>query len=466
MSKTVWAKKAKEGFVENMKNKGSNKKNPEEPEPEPEPELVKYEVADYGDGIYVGQDPDELILTNNKKIQLPTTPPVSTPITPKGIVDISKIQDAYNNADFSQGLQEYKNTVKNLKNGAANIKNDIARFFGSWFYDTFESPESMRDLTILSNQISRWIAVIPMSYLMVINWWYIMCYSNYVIDFRTFILPSIEWAMAPPFFSLELINYYILTFRMDRNATFPVSVEQARDIWNWRPVVFSAMHLVLFLFALHAPLLDVIESTLVGSGALFMILTVSSIIYFAKLFITKKWFDKPIFSNSTIGMLGLIGLLVISFACMFVFILLICPIFTTYLLLISYCTIFILNWFSPSAILSVYSQMFQELKEAPVTVTDEYSKTEKLKNAIFQNFHSIYLLVLMVIFFGINMDESKSFANPSLIVFSLIVNILVCLLFAPSAFSVPYIIFRIFFEDTGTKPPPPVGESAIGDTKT
>lgn len=459
MSKTVWSKNAKEGFAENMDSKGSKcSKNKKSKEPEPEPD--KDDVADYGDGIYVGKDPNELILKSNTKTPLPTTKPTPTPSTS------NNLQDAFNNADFSQGFQEYKNAMKNIKKGAANIKNDIAGFFGSWFYDTFESAEAKRDLTILSNQISRWIAVIPMSYLILINWWYIMCYSNYVIDFRTWIVSSIHWAMAPPFFSLELINYYILTFRMDRNATFPVSLEQARDIWNWRPVVFSLVHLVLFLLALHAPLLDIIESTFVSSGALFILLTFLSMFYFGKLLITEKWYDKPIFSNSTIGMLALVGLLIISFAFMFVFIALICPVFMLYLLVLSYLVILILNWFSPSAIISVYSQMFQELKEAPITVKDPYSKMEKLTNTIFQNFHSIYLLIVMVVFFGINMDESKSFANPSLIVFSLILNILICFLFAPSAFSVPYLLFSVFYDDMGNKPTPPVGESAIGDTKT
>jgi hypothetical protein len=93
-----------------------------------------------------------------------------------------------------------------------------------------------------------------------------------------------------------------------------------------------------------------------------------------------------------------------------------------------------------------------------VPVDEPIDKWGKLKNIAFQNFHSIYLLFIMSGFFIAHVYQAMSFSNESLIVIAILANLLICFLFAPSSFSVPFEILKVFLDDTetsGKTPSPP-----------
>lgn len=462
MSETVWTKNVKEGFIENMqKSKKPEKGNTCSGNVSSDTvKLVSGAVADFGNDVYIGKDINELILTNDPKKPKPT-PEKETTDGEDDPSSLDQVKDLYKNFDPNKAKNLYKNGIRTIKNKIDNVKHDIAGSIVSWFYDNFESPEAQNDLEILSEQISTWFAVIPMSYLMVINWWYILAYSNYVIDFRDYIWSAMHWVMAPSLHAFELLNYYTITFRMDRDSVYP-TIETSRNwVWNYRPIWFSLFHLSTFGPMLLFPVTDVMESTMMNTGMIFMMATIVAIYYFFSLFMQEKWYEK--FMNSgMIGYLILAGMSIGSFLMMFVLVGIICPIFLMYTLFLSYVVIFAFNGFWPPSVMSVYTQIFQELKEVPVD--DPIDKWGKLKNAAFQNFHSIYLLLVMGGFFIMHVNKAMSFSNESLIVVAILANLIICFLFAPSAFTVPFELLKVYLDDTdtgNTKNAEP-GEAPIG----
>jgi hypothetical protein len=456
MSGAIWTKSVKEGFVENTKTFG----NGNTCSGNVSSDTVKYissAVADFGNDVYIGKDISELILTSDPNKPRPTPIPDETEDDPSMIDNLTNL---YNDFDPNKAKNLYKNGIRTIKNKVDNVKHDIAGFIASLVYENFESPEAKNDLAILSSQIATWFAVIPVSYLMVINWWYILAYTNYVIDFRDYIWSALHWVMAPSLYAFELLNYYTLTSRMDIDATYP-TIETARYWgWNYRPIWFSIFHLTTFGPMLMFPVTDFMQSTMENTGMTFMVASIASIYYFFGLCMKEKWYEK--FMSSSSGYLLFAGLSIASFLMMFVFVGIICPLFLLYTMFLSYVVLFAFNGFWPPSIMSVYKQMFDELKEIPVD--DPIDKWGRLKNVALQNSHSIYLFFIMSGFFIAHVYKAMSFSNESLIVIAVLANLLICFLFAPSAFSVPFELLKVYLDDTGdgnTKNAEP-GEATIG----
>jgi len=461
MNETVWTKNVKEGFIENMqKSKQSGNGNTCSGNVSSDSvQFISSAVANFGNEVYIGKDINELILTSDPNMPMPTPNPES-PEDETGSSFDDIFNDLYKDFNLNKAKNIYKNGIRTIKKKVDNVKHDIAGSIAGWFYDNFESPEAKKDLEILSSQISIWIVVIPMSYLVVINWWYVLAYTNYIIDFRDYIFYAFYWPMAPAFHAFELLNYYTLTFRMDIDSRFP-TIETSRNwIWNYRSIWFSLFHLVTFLPMLIFPVTDIMESTMMNSGAIFAIASIVAVYYFFSLFMKERWYDK--FMNSGLfGYLFLLAMTIVSFLMMFMFITIMCPIFLLYTLFLSYLVIFAFNGFWPPSIISVYKQIFQELKEVPVY--EKSDKFGKMSNFVLQNFHSIYLLIIMSGFFIENVRQSMKFSNDSLIAIAIIANILICLLFAPSAVTVPFELLNVFLDDTDEEKPNKIqpGEASI-----
>jgi hypothetical protein len=350
----------------------------------------------------------------------------------------------------------YKDFITYAKTGADGIKDVIAGII-SGISPNVTSDDKGR----LARQVATWIAVVPASYWFVINWWYVLCYTNYTIDFRKFVWRPISWAMAPALNAFELLNYYTLTFRMDVDSKIPADF--SRQIWNWRPVVFSLFHgiMVACMFAFSAT--DTAMNSMLNTGIMFAVASVLSIYYFISLWIQDEW-HKDFMEGGFATLMIFAGLVVVSFIGMFVFISIVCPMFTMYLAFLSYFVIFAFNKFWPPSVISVCNQIFEELKEAPVD--DPIDKWGKLQNAAFQNAHSIYLLFVIFTILTIHINSATKFSSNSLMVTAIIINVVLALIFAPSAFSVVLKLLGILLgEDVFQKESTlKVAESKISNT--
>jgi hypothetical protein len=367
---------------------------------------------------------------------------------------LSKLSVSFNPSDAKN---IYTDFIQSAKIGADGFKNVIAGIISGI------SPSSTDDdKGKLSRQVAMWIAVVPASYWLVINWWYVMCYTNYTIDFRQFVWNPVHWSMSPVLNAIELFNYYTLTFRMDTESK--ITSDFSRRLWNWRPVVFSVFHAVIVMSMMTFSATDAVMSSMLNTGIIFGFASILSIYYFFSLFFQEKWYEK-FTPFGFASFLGLFGLMVLSFIGMFVFISVVCPVFTLYLSFLSYFVLLAFNQFWPPTVMSICNQIFQELKEAPVD--DPIDKWGRLKNAAFQNTHSLYLLFMIFIILSTHITAATTFSSNSLMVTAIIINIILAGLFAPSAFTVVFELLSILFDVDFLKkeaPEPIIPESSISSS--
>lgn len=441
MSKTIWTKNAKETFA--VKKSVAVKDTPSKPESESESKSEPFSnnSPNFGGDVYIGNDPDDLILQNNN------TPTDKPQPQPHAAVAETPPPTSLDKTDPAAAFNLYKNAISSIKHAADNFKHIIAGLIGGSIYSDLDSPDAKKDLAILSSQISRLLAVIPMSYIMVLNWWYLMCYTNYTIDFRNYSFKHlpIKYVTMPSAYGLEFLNYNTVTFRMDRSSPW---ASYYRELWNWRPVVFSLCHLLVAGPLIFLPVGSALEYNMVNFGMLSMVVMVLAIYYYFNFFMSDQWYST--FMPISLGsMLGLLAFFIMSILGMLLFIAVVCPIFIFYITFLSSFAICWFNGFWPPSIYSICNQIFQELKEAPLDNDNPTTKKDKLKNAAFQNFHSIYLLVILVCLLGININESMSFKHEALIVIAVIANLLICGVTATSVFELPRIFSDILFEGKG-----------------
>lgn len=446
MSNTVWLKNVKEGFTDT-----SVKKEPDETEQNDTEN--NYTVADYNNLPKDGKDAEENIIMSSHT----SDPQIITPTTeqPQKKSTFDEIKSAFKTFDTQKMKYLFKDSLSSTTNVFKNFDDNVAKLFGHIVGDSVKSKESKVELKVVASQVVRWIVFIPMTYLVLINWWYLMCYTNYTFDFRKLIWRPSKWAMSGPINAFELLNYYMISFRMDSNRSF-LRPETLRDVWEWRPILFAFIHFFLFSSFSNFDIIKFLSTALNGEGIVFVIILVLSLYYFLTLSITEKWLE-PIFTSGIIITAILIAVYVLCFILMFLFIPILFPFFLMYILFLSYFAIFAFNWFWPPTILSIINQIFQELKEA--YTQDPVDKIGNLGKVCFNNFHSIYLLFTVIIICLIHINQILSFRTPAVIGIAVIINLIICGIFVPNSFSVIYEILNVFSENT---PEPSVKNPAEG----
>ena len=382
-------------------------------------------TPNYGHNIFkVKSNNEDIILSTTPRTQVSDEQP--SEVEPP-FIDIEKITDLFKNMDPNQAKLMYNNGIKNFFGGLKNINSNLASPLSSFFFDDINSPTAKKEMGIISSQISLWITATVTTYIIVVNWWYIWCYTNFHIDFRDYVLSPVHWAMAPAFNALELINYYILTFRMDANFA---GRERLQSMWNYRPILFCLFHAIVMAMLVGGDAAGGAASVMMNEGIFFAIMSLVSIIYFASLLMQEKWSDKFLNAGS-MGIMIFIGMLIGAIIGMFVFIAIVCPFFMMYISFFSYWSILAFNYFYPPAVYSTVNQIFQELKEAPVS--------EENKNAplgrLFQNAHTIYIFSLVLAILTANITQSALFTNKSLMAFAIILNLLIAFLLTSGVFS-------------------------------
>lgn len=400
MSNTIWKNSVKEGFKE---------------------------------GSTVRADTNEEIISNGPPGDAPQDSSLNETLPPS-LRD--KLSDLFANFNMADAKQIYTDCIKSIKIGADGIKDVIAGIFSE------VSPTlTDADKKTLSRQVAIWFIVLPSSYWVIINWWYVLCYTNYTIDFNNFILAFLYWPMAPALKPFQLFNYVILTSRMEAGSQTMAYIKDS--LWNWRPITFSIFHAVIVSIMITFSVTDATMSGMLNDGILVKIVSALSIYYFISLFVQQEWYKKFVDSGSTIMILILIGFIVVSFIFMFYFINIICPLFTLYLLFLSYFVLLVFNKFWPPTILSICEQIFQELKEAPVVEPEPNDTFGRLKNLAFQNAHSLYLLFTVFIILTTHINAAMTFSSNSIMITAIILNFAFAGLFTSSAFTVVFDLISI-----------------------
>ena len=383
---------------------------------------------DYGHDTKIDKSQAEDYITNNKLPKNGTNIPGKT-LDPKTVDKWNEFYDIFKNLDATKLKQLYTSAINSIKDGLNNIPDSMAKTFISGFYDNFKSPEAKHDLSMLASQLSGWMKLVA-TYVIVLNWWYVLCYTNYTFDFRSVKVPFMHWITAPVFNALEILNYPIFNFRMDAKVSAPYR-EMMLTMWDWRPIIFTVFHIVVMTILVTSPVTDGIASNMMNTGILFGIMSALALIYFGSLFIQEKWSDK--FMNGGFsGYLILVALTIGAIIGLFVFILIACPVFMIYIAFFSNWVILVFNYFWPPSIYSVVKQIFQELKESPIP----HKWESNLLKTLFNNAHSIYLISIVIAMLGVNINQALSFYSNPLMVITIIINALFGIMFSSGFISI------------------------------
>ena len=447
---TTWTKNAKESFVdainetvdESVLNATTK---------------VGNDVANFGNDVYIGKDTNELILNSPlKNLTADITVPPDVTIPPS-LND--QINDLKSNFNPKKANDVWQNIVSSLEDGIGDPFKNIAKKLLSLIYKDFETPSAKNDLKTLSIQISRWFKIVIASYIVALNWWYIWCYTTFTFDLRSLIFLQPNPILAPAINAFEVLNYYLINMRMDSEPKLPAGLgnEDIRKLWHWRPITFSILHFITILIFLSSHLFK-------GLSSIFKLATNSAIYYLAigltfyyYFVLYKTWYKIPLsLSGGVVGLLLLIATTILTILSVGIVVPICLLFFTMYLSFLSNTSLFAFNWFWPPSIYSTVKQIFQELKEAPVGDDNPPDTTGKVGNYLFQNFHNIYIVVIVLFPLLIwNITESAKFSNDTLIVIGILVNILMFFLFSWSGFKdVIKLILVMFGVDVGSAADP------------
>lgn len=432
---TTWTKNAKESFIPNnttpqttipvltpVGHQSGNTTIPRNRNTD--------DVAHFGNDVYIGKDADELIIMSNNVEDAST--PTPTPSQEPSLLE--KLNVLNTNFTFENANDSWQSLVSSSTHTLGKSDENAAKVILSSIYEDFETPEAKNDLKSLSTQISRWFAIVIASYIVALNWWYLWCYTTFKFDFRSLIFLKPNPVLAPAINAFEVLNYYLINMRMDSDPILPVGLgtEDIRKLWHWRPVTFSILHFVLILVFLSSSLFAGFSSILAFSkdSAIYYLAIALTIYYYLLLY--KTWYKIPLsLGGGLTGLFSLIAVTVLTILSVGIVVPMGLLFFTMYLAFLSNTTLFVFNWFWPPSIYSAVKQIFQELKEAPVYDDNPSDPWGKVGNYLFQNFHNIYIVVIVLFPLLIwNITESAKFSNETLIGFGILVNILLFFLFS------------------------------------
>jgi hypothetical protein len=455
---TTWTKNAKEGFVETLDTAAH---------PIAESTNSTDTVTNYGDDGHVGKDPNETILMQKA---LPTEDPkaTSTPTPTATPSTMDTIKDLQQNFDQKKAFSLYKSAVHSAANSVATSHVQVATAVmtysdggdggGAMTYsdggdgggggggstDASDAENAARiaaaknDLNILSDQVLRWGTIVT-SYIVVLNLWYLYCYTNFTVDFRDFIFGPLHYILAPTLNAVEVINYHMLTIRMDSNpmlfGNIPITNEQMRKLWHWRPLVFTILHIVIAGVFVGGSFSKEAAGVFTGSGDTFitmLILILTGYYFFNLCFIKENWINNDMYKIGG-GFLVFGAVMLVSGLSAFMFASLMSVVFLTYISGLANFSILAFNGFNPISAWRVAKEIFNDLRGAPVADENPQDFYKKFSNFAFRNIHGFYLF--FIVFggvFSVNMYYCSLFSSSKLKLIAVLTNLACCVFFAPS----------------------------------
>lgn len=347
--------------------------------------------------------------------------------------EINKLKKQF---DIMRFRKLMANLIKAIPESIDTAVESFAELIVAFYYPDTEEPEAKLSREVIVEQINLYL-IIPFSFWVALNWWYVWNYTNFTFNFMDALkyppFNIIYYVAEPGFFVLELMNYYMLTMRMDKNM--PCWQRTILNtLWDWRPIVFT-----LFTFG-TAGLLKVLpvsdtaggmiggDSTMV-SGIIF----IGTIVAFA--YLTLTCISRMVHFNTVLQNAFLLAFVMLLF---FLFVLIIAG-------LASMVAVFYYMFFSQMVLFcfellncdAKIQEMFNDLKTAPVNDPDA-KLSEKpftfLKQYIFRNFFGLFWVFGVVIpMFIYSMTQISTISNfPMMITLIIFVIVLDTMLLAPA----------------------------------
>ena len=298
-------------------------------------------------------------------------------------------------------------------------------------------PRGDKYSQLLARQFNIWYLAVPMTYIIVLNWWYFWNYTDFTFDFRSLadLTSALKWVFEPFFYSVEFINYYLVGIRVDANISDEIRY-LFRGMWNNRPITFTIFYLLVAGLLNFSPgfttVSDLLAAILLGEPTIFarMMPILGRGFFFhitsrpMRLFEYHMYYQKPM-------------LILISMILHFIMSAVIAGFFGpvligVYLYCISYFSLIVFSFPGVGAILSwpwimlrEFLRIYHDLSEAPVSDPETKNIFEKIGNFLFQEFQNLFILFLICVpILIMNLKEVMELVteNPAFMLFMIVFN--------------------------------------------
>lgn len=265
---------------------------------------------------------------------------------------------------------------------------------------------------LMARQFNVWYLALPITYIIVLNWWYIWNYTDFSFDFRSFInyFPFGRWLVEPTFYSIELVNYFLLGMRVDSELTslMVVNPETARKffrtLWDYRPITFIVFYALIggaFLFIPgFVSISEVLAGLLTGEpGIIATIIPIIGMIYFWYISVqperdleyTIRFFPISIIVKLLFFLISSIAAGLFGTAILGIYLWFISFYAMVYFTFPGFSTIYLWPW----RLFREFLRIYYDLSEAPVTNPETKNLLEKIGNFLFQEFQNLFILIVM-----------------------------------------------------------------------
>jgi len=412
----------------------------------PDKKVAKeYAVAEYDALIDIPKSVDESILMGTGSGIGPGVGS-STETAP------SKV-DYPTDLNFNMVMQKWKTGIESGPNLVDTAMNTASMAIVSLCYvgdTTTEEPQ--RAKRIIKGQLYRLISLF-LSFIIIWNWWYLWNYTTFSFNFENLLnyppFSILFYIFEPSFKVIELLNYYILTRRLDTGISHK-GREFMRTMWDYRPITFALFTLIIMGGCLSIPFGDILVSIFSGNAkGIAKIVIIMSIIMYIYVTVNPMrirsfmlyffWFP-PI-----IVFVVLLLLLLVYLFSRFT-----AGLFATYLLVLSHFTLLIFTGFNPfRAIWKIYD----DLSTAPVSDAKTDDPVKQLGNLLFRNAHILMMNTTLIAMFSYNMREVATLKNIAAILFIVfVINIVFIAAFYP-ALKLGYTVIKSMIDALLKTPP-------------
>lgn len=122
------------------------------------------------------------------------------------------------------------------------------------FFDDLDAKIALKAYNFVFDQIYGLVSI-PIGLFITLNWWYIINYTNHYTNFGDVlkfpIFGVFFYAIEPAFFLLEVMNYYIMGLRVDKNLS-PYAKSWLNYLWEYRPITISLLFYIFCILFYNA----------------------------------------------------------------------------------------------------------------------------------------------------------------------------------------------------------------------
>lgn len=302
-----------------------------------------------------------------------------------------QIEEIKKQGDIRKVRKLVSDLIKALPQGIEKSIHRLADLIVAFYYENTEKTEAKTSHQVIVQQMQLYL-IIPLTFWVALNWWYVWNYTNFSFNFmdalKYFPFNILHYVVEPGFYVLEMMNYYVLTIRMDKDLSCSARAF-IETLWDWRPITFT-----LFAFGMAGILKAMPVSDTAGGMISGETTAISGLIFIGTIcaffYLTATCMKRMMYFNNLLQNAFLLMFMLLLF---FLFVLIVAgfasSIALLYFLFFSY---FVLIVFERFHFVSKILEIFNDLTTAPVKDPDakfEEKPFTFVKQFIFRNFFGL-----------------------------------------------------------------------------